>query len=135
MNFRIEGVWCKTRTEFDKLYRLNSYDLAVSYSDIFNRLMKSDPYNEEPSDVIITLYIRKMIMRALQNKINDEAEDFSIAYMFNNLDQDSVAGVHNFMSELFNSEIELNLTVINRSDYPKQGVLSKFDNVKFIDND
>ena len=39
------------------------------------------------------------------------------------------------MSGLFDSEIELNLTVINRSDYPKQGVLSKFNNVKFIDND
>jgi hypothetical protein len=135
MNFKIEGVWCKTRTEFDKLYRSNGHDLAISYSDIYNRLMKSDPYNEEPSDVIITLYIRKMIMRALQNKIENEADDFSIAYMFNNLDQDSVAGVHDFMSELFESEVELNLTVINRSDYPKQGVLSKFDNVKFIDND
>ena len=55
MNFKIEGVWCKTRTEFDKLYRSNGNDLAISYSDIFNRLMKSDPYNEEPSDVIITL--------------------------------------------------------------------------------
>jgi len=97
--------------------------------------MKSDPYNEEPSDVIITLYIRKMIKRALNSKIESDSNEFSIAYMFNNLDQDSVAGVHDFMTELFDSEIELNLTVINRSDYPKHGVLSKFDNVKFIDND
>lgn len=134
MIFKIEGVWCKTRTEFDKLYKSNGHDLAISYTDIYNRLVKSDPYNEEPSDIIITLYIRKMIKKALNSKLESGSNEFTITYMFNNLNQDSVDGVYDFMTDLFESKVELNLTVINRSDYPKHGVLSKFDNVKFIDN-
>lgn len=135
MTFKIEGVWCKTKTEFDKLYRLNNYDLAVSYSDIYNRLMKSDPYNEEPSDVIISLYIRKMVKKAVELKLTEDAAEFSIAYLFNTLDANSVSGLKEFMSEFIESDFELNLTIINRSDFPKHGVLSKFNNVKFIDND
>lgn len=134
MIFKIEGVWCKTRTEFDKLYKSNGHDLAISYTDIYNRLVKSDPYNEEPSDIIITLYIRKLIKKALNSKLESGSNEFTITYMFNNLNQDSVDGVYDFMTDLFESKVELNLTVINRSDYPKHGVLSKFDNVKFIDN-
>ena len=57
MNLKVEGVWCKTRTEFDKLSKTGDYDLSVSYYDIFNRLIKSDPNNTEPSDIIISIYI------------------------------------------------------------------------------
>lgn len=135
MDFTIECVWCKTKTEFDKLYRSSNCDLAVSYSDINNRLMKSDPYNEEPSDVIISLYIRKLIKRSLESKINSEETSFTIAYLFTTLDQNSVQGLYNFMSDLLEEDFQMNLTVINRSDFPKQGVLSKFNNVRFIDND
>lgn len=135
MTFKVEGVWCKTKTDFEKLYRSNGYDLAVSYSDIHSRLMKSDPYNEEPSDVIISLYIRKMVKKAINCKLESEGDELSIVYMFNTLDQDSVVGLSSFMSELFDSEFELNLVVINREDYPTQGVLSKFNNVRFIEND
>jgi hypothetical protein len=135
MTFKVEGVWCKTKTEFEKLYRSNNYDLAVSYSDIYNRLMKSDPYNEEPSDVIISLYIRKIVKRAIESKLASDIPDLSIVYMFNTLDQESVSGLQEFMTDLFKEEFEMNLVVINRQDFPKQGVLSKFDNVRFIDND
>jgi hypothetical protein len=135
MDFRIECVWCKTKTEFDKLYRSYECDLAVSYSDIHSRLMKSDPYNEEPSDVIISLYIRKLIKRSLDLKADSEDNNFTIAYLFTSLDQKSVDGLYNFMSDLLEQDFQMNLTVINRSDFPKQGVLSKFNNVRFIDND
>ena len=135
MTFKIEGVWCKTKTEFEKLYRSNGYDLAVSYSDIYKRLMKSDPYNEEPSDVIISLYIRKIVKRGIESKLESDNPELSIIYMFNTLDQESVSGLQEFMTDLFKEEFEMNLVVINRQDFPKQGVLSKFDNVRFIDND
>jgi len=135
MNFKVEGIWCRTKTDFEKLYRSNGYDLAVSYSDIHSRLMKSDPYNKEPSDLIISLYIRKMVKRAINHKLESDGDGLRIIYMFNTLDQDSVTGLINFMSELFNSKFELNLIIINRDDYPKKGVLSKFNNVRFIEND
>jgi len=134
MTLKIDGVWCKTKTEFEKLAKSRDYDLAVSYFDIFNRLIKSDPYGSEPSSIIVALYIRKM----LQKLINDssEVEEISIAYMFKDLDTKSVSCFKDFITDLVQDrDINLDLTIINRCDYPKRGVLSKFDNVKFIDND
>ena len=65
MTLKIEGVWCKTRTEFEKLAKSGDYDLTISYFDIVNRLVKSDPYSEEPSDIIVSLYIRKLIQKLI----------------------------------------------------------------------
>ena len=38
MVLKVEGVWCKTRTEFDRLSKASAYDVSVSYFDVFNRL-------------------------------------------------------------------------------------------------
>lgn len=133
MTLRVEGVWCKTRTEFDRLSKSNNYDLAVSYFDVFNRLVKSDPYSEEPSDVIISLYIRRMITKALENKADDD--QIKMIYMFKNLDSETVANFKSFIEQITDAPFTIDLVIVNRCDYPKRGVLSKFDNVRFIDND
>lgn len=133
MILKVEGVWCKTRTEFERLSKSNNYDLAVSYFDVFNRLVKSDPYSEEPSDLIISLYIRKMISKAIENK--EEGAHVKMIYMFKDLDSDTVVNFKSFVEQITDSPCELDLVIVNRCDYPKKGVLSKFDSVKFIDND
>jgi len=134
MTLKIDGVWCKTKTEFEKLAKSRDYDLAVSYFDIFNRLIKSDPYGSEPSHIIVALYIRKMLQKLITD--SSEVEEISIAYMFKELDTRSVLGFKDFIEDLVQDrDISLDLTIINRCDYPKKGVLSRFDNVKFIDND
>ena len=133
MNVKIEGVWCKTRTEFDKLSKKGDYDLSVSYYDIFNRLIKSDPNNAEPSNIIISIYIRKSIQKVLWDL--DEKENVKILYMFKSLSTETVTGFREFINSMIDNECELDLLVINRCDFPKTGVLSKFDNVRFIDND
>jgi hypothetical protein len=133
MNIKIEGVWCKTRTEFDKLSKSGDYDLSVSYYDIFNRLVKSDPDNTEPSNIIISIYIRKIIQKVLLNL--GEQEDVKILYMFKSLNADTVGGFRDFINDMSDEVCELDLLVVNRCDFPKTGVLSKFDNVRFIDND
>ena len=133
MNLKVEGVWCKTRTEFDKLSKTGDYDLSVSYYDIFNRLIKSDPNNTEPSDVIISIYIRKTIQKTLRDLGEDS--DAKILYMFKSLSADTVNGFREFINTMVDEECELDLLVVNRCDFPKTGVLSKFDNVRFIDND
>jgi len=74
MTLQIEGVWCKTRTEFEKLAKSGDYDLTISYFDIVNRLVKSDPYSEEPSDVIVSLYIRKLIKKLITDNVEKENE-------------------------------------------------------------
>jgi hypothetical protein len=133
MNIKIEGVWCKTRTEFDKLSKSGDYDLSVSYYDIFNRLVKSDPDNTEPSNIIISIYIRKIIQKVLWDL--DEQEDVKILYMFKSLSADTVNGFRDFINDMSEDVCELDLLVVNRCDFPKTGVLSKFDNVRFIDHD
>lgn len=135
MKLHVEGVWCKTRTEFERLAKSGDYDLIVSYFDIFNRLIKSDPYSKEPSDIIVSLYIRKLIQRLIDDAVESEKDQAKILYMFKTLDGDSVLGFKEFVNDLFEDPFDLDLIIINRCDYPKRGVLSKFDNVRFIDHD
>lgn len=133
MELKVEGVWCKTRTEFDKLSKNGNYDLSLSYYDIFNRLIKSDPDNMEPSNIIISIYIRKTIQKVLRDL--EEKEDVKILYMFKSLSTETVTGFREFINTLVDEDCELDLLVVNRCDFPKTGVLSKFDNVRFLDND
>ena len=133
MNLKVEGVWCKTKTEFDKLSKNGDYDLSVSYYDIFNRVVKSDPNSTEPSPIIISIYIRKTIEKVLEDL--DGKEDIKILYMFKTLSAETVTNFREFIDDMAEAPCELDLLVINRCDFPKSGVLSKFDNVRFIDND
>lgn len=135
MTLKIEGVWCKTRTEFEKLAKSGDYDLTISYFDIVNRLVKSDPYSEEPSDVIVSLYIRKLIQKLITDKVEGENTEAKLLYMFKNLDSNAVLNFKHFIADLTGDPYDMDLIIINRCDYPKKGVLSKFDNVRFIDHD
>ena len=135
MTLQIEGVWCKTRTEFEKLAKSGDYDLTISYFDIVNRLVKSDPYSEEPSDVIVSLYIRKLIKKLITDNVEKENENAKLLYMFKNLDGSAILNFKDFISDLTGEPFDIDLIIINRCDYPKSGVLSKFDNVRFIDHD
>lgn len=135
MNLKVEGVWCKTRSEFEKFSKAGDYDLTISHFDIVNRLVKSDPYNEEPSDIIVSLYIRKLIQKLIVDKEESGAEGATLLYMFKNLDTPSVTNFKDFVTYLAEDQINMDLVIINRCDYPTKGVLSKFDNVRFIDND
>lgn len=137
MTLQIEGVWCKTRTEFEKLSKSGDYDLTISYFDIVNRLIKSDPYGEEPSDIIVSLYIRKLIQKLVDNNVGNESEGAKLLYMFKDLNSDAILNFKKFITDITPVEMLFNmdLIIINRCDYPKKGVLSKFDNVRFIDHD
>ena len=55
--------------------------------------------------------------------------------MFKTLNAETVNNFRDFINDMIVDPCELDLLVINRCDYPKSGVLSKFDNVRFIDND
>ena len=135
MKLHVEGVWCKTRTEFERLAKSGDYDLTISYFDIVNRLVKSDPYSEEPSDIIVSLYIRKLIQKLINDKIEGEHGEATLLYMFKNLDGPAVLNFKQFIADLTGETYDIDLIIINRCDYPKRGVLSKFDNVRFIDHD
>lgn len=137
MTLKIEGVWCKTRTEFEKLAKSGDYDLTISYFDIVNRLVKSDPYSEEPSDVIVSLYIRKLIQKLVNDRLESGTDSAKMLYMFKNLNSDAILNFKEFINDLTPADApyDMDLIIINRCDYPTKGVLSKFDNVRFIDHD
>jgi hypothetical protein len=146
MKLKVECIWCKTKTEFNKLARdikkEDSYDKTkyqiISYNDVAERLSKSDPFGYAPSDTIISLQIQKMIKNLIEKNKKSEtyqSEDTAnITYLLKNLDKENVLNFKSFLSEI-SGGLEFDLVVINRDDSLDPGVLSKFDNVKFLDND
>lgn len=132
MTLNIAGIWCKTKGDFDKHIRQEGYDLVISHSEIYSRLLKSDPSNREPSDTIISLYIQKIFV-GITEKYKDR-DLINIAFLFKNLDSETVGNFRTFVSDMY-PQNQIDLIIIDRCDYPKKGVLSQFDSVKFIDND
>ena len=132
MTLRIAGIWCKTKSDFDKHTRSEDYDVIISHSDIYNRLLKSDPSDAEPSDIIISLYIQKLF-GGLPVKYEGQ-DSVKVAFLFKNLNRETVGNFKDFIDGSFKSNY-IDLIIIDRCDYPKKGVLSLFDSVKFIDND
>jgi hypothetical protein len=53
------------------------------------------------------------------------------------LNSDAILNFKRFIKDItpVESPLSMDLIIINRCDYPKRGVLSKFDNVRFIDHD
>ena len=132
MTFKIAGIWCRTKSDFDRYIKTEDYDVVISHSDIHNRLLKSDPSDVEPSDVIISLYIQKLF-NSLPSKF-EGVDLVNVAFLFKNLDRETVTNFRQFIDDSFDSN-DVDLIIIDRCDYPKKGVLSLFDSVKFIDND
>ena len=132
MILNIEGVWCNAKTDFDKYIRSNNFDVVVSHPDIYTRLLKSDPSDKEPSDLIISLYIQKTF-KNIPNKFAD-ADNVQVAFLFKNLDRETINNFKEFTSSIF-EDIKIDLIIINKVDYPKTGVLSEFDSVRFIEHD
>jgi hypothetical protein len=124
----IECVWCNSRKEFNKFCRNNPGETVIDFYSIRNKLVKSDPYDTEPHRSVIGLAIRDSFI----NVLNKNADLEKIIYLFKNLDAETIDNFKLFLQETIEPAASLNLTVINRDDYPK-GVLKRFESVKIID--
>jgi|TARA_B110000977_G_C11065103_1_gene487516 hypothetical protein len=124
----IECVWCNSRKEFNKFCRNNPGETVIDFYSIRNKLVKSDPYDTEPHRSVIGLAIRDSFI----NVLNKNADLEKIIYLFKNLDAETIDNFKLFLQETIEPTASLNLTVINRDDYPK-GVLKRFESVKIID--
>ena len=124
----IECVWCNSRKEFNKFCRNNPGETVIDFYSIRNKLVKSDPYDTEPHRSVIGLAIRDSFI----NVLNKNADLEKIIYLFKNLDAETIDNFKLFLQETIEPNASLNLTVINRDDYPK-GVLKRFESVKIID--
>lgn len=147
MNLKVECIWCKTKTDFNRFARetkkSDDYDKfknqIISYNEIGDRLSKSDPYGNTPSETLVALHIQKLI-RNLVNKnrrVEEEKEEdqtAKVTYLLKNLNQENVLNFKSFINEIADG-VEFELVVINREDKLDPKVLSKFDNVRIVDND
>lgn len=124
----IECVWCNSRKEFNKFCRNNPGETVIDFYSIRNKLVKSDPYDTEPHRSVIGLAIRDSFI----NVLNKNTDLEKIIYLFKNLDAETIDNFKVFLQETIEPTASLNLTVINRDDYPK-GVLKRFESVKIID--
>jgi|TARA_Y100000385_G_C13038710_1_gene614248 hypothetical protein len=124
----IECVWCNSRKEFNKFCRNNPGETVIDFYSIRNKLVKSDPYDTEPHRSVIGLAIRDSFI----NVLNKNADLEKIIYLFKNLDVETIDNFKIFLQETIEPSATLQLTVINRDDYPKD-VLKRFESVKIID--
>jgi hypothetical protein len=132
-NYTIDCVWCNSKKEFNKYVRCYGSDSkVVDHVAIKTKLVKSDPYGEEPHSNIIGLNITGEI----NNFFNGNKPHINLIYLFKNLDSETVSNLKHVMNESCEEPktYEYNLVIINRDDYPKKGVLNHFDNVKFIES-
>lgn len=129
MKLNLDCVWSLNRREFTKfLKNSESYDSVIDFYSIVVKLSKSDPNGIEPPDTVVGLHLVKNIKAA------KEANHENVLYVIKNLTADTVDVIEETFCSIFETnDIDMNLIIVNREDYPRKGVLSKFKTVKFID--
>lgn len=129
----IECVWYESKRDFNKFVRnLKSEKVVViDYSLIKNKLLKADPYAEEPHDSIIGLNIIKMLKKCFDGKKDPEV----IVYSLKNMSVDTINNFKELLDSKSTKPYCFKLNVLNMDNVPKKQILNKFDYVKFIDND
>jgi hypothetical protein len=135
MIIKLECIWCNNKAEFNKYIRLNGEGATtINYLDIVNKLMKADPYGSPPNDKVVGLHLLSFLESKLSS-FEEGAKEFRLIYMLKNLTADTTAGLFSVIDDLSpeDSKFCTKLVIINRTDYPRKGVLSNFDVVKFID--
>lgn len=135
MNIKIECIWCNSKMEFNRYVRnYGAPSYTINYIDISNKLMKADKSIRKPSDRLIGLHIHSQLK--MYNSKLDKFENHPkvIVYLIKNLNKQTISGLRSTLDNVLEShEIDIDLTVINRTDFPTKGVLSQFGSVKFID--
>lgn len=134
-NIRFECTWYKSKRDFNKFIKgLGDVSpLIIDYSIIQNKLMKADPDKMEPHDSIVGLNIINTISKALDEEYKEVPE--VIVYSFRDLNIDTVLNFRQLVELHTERQYSLALNVLNMPRAPRKEILSKFDCVKFIDND
>lgn len=131
MNLFLEGIWCRTKSQFDRYINKNNYDLIISYPDISIRLSKNDPDGEYPSDFFISLHTQKLIRNLI---LNSEKDSLNIAYMFKELNFESVNNLKIFLNG-FNINLYYYLIIIENIKNPSKKILNSFNKIIQIEDD
>lgn len=127
----IECVWCPSRREFNRFIK-DIDKLSTRVIDnvsIKNKLIKADPYGQEPSDSIIGLTIINEITRQLRH---DNIEVTRVIYFFKNLEFEIANNFKNLIDSQSEREHTIILTIIHSNVKIEQNLLDLFSSVNII---
>jgi len=136
MVLKVECIWCNSKTEFNRYVRNFGEDAyVINYMDIINKLAKADPYGLDPNDNVVGLHLHSTLTNLVGKIEQAETTENRVIYLLKNLTAETAEGLKETLTHLMpeSTRIPMKLVIINRTDYPKKGVLSRFDVVKFID--
>jgi hypothetical protein len=133
-SIKIECMLYQSKRDFNRFVRsIEDPHLAIiDYSIIKNKLIKADPYHNEPNDYVTGL----SIMSSFKNKINSEKKKVTtIVYSFRDLSCDNVSNFKEMVLNQTDRDIIFCLNVLCMGFEPVDEILNQFDSVNFVNND
>ena len=129
----IECVWYRSKRDFNKFLKSieDPNAIIIDYLIIKNKLIKADPYREEPNDSIVALYI----INQIKSIFSDQEKPKTIIYTFRNLSYDIISNVKDLIDSSADEPYTFSLNVLKMKKTPSRAILNQFDYIKFIDND
>lgn len=130
-NLTIECVWCPSRREFNKFIKdIDKLSTKViDHASIKNKLIKADPYGQEPCDSVVGLSIISEITRQLHV---DNINVNRVIYLFKNLEFEVVTNFKNLIDSQTGREHIIVLTIIHNNVQVDKRIIDLFNTVNII---
>jgi hypothetical protein len=130
-NLTIECVWCPSRREFNKFIKdIDKVSTKViDHASIKNKLIKADPYGQEPSDSVVGLTIVSEITRQLHV---DNTDVSRVIYLFKNLEFEVVTNFKRLIDSQSTREQVIILTIIHNNVNVDARIANLFEHVNII---
>jgi len=126
-------IYSRNKLDFKKYAKSTKYDDVINYNDITSKLIKNDINSIKPSTIVINSYIRKKLLKALENE-----KSKAILYALKTLEKDTVSAIKELIADYHTDEYEMNLIVlnpeklkINIEEYVE--FLEQFDKIEYVE--
>ncbi len=129
MNKTICCVYSYNKLDFKKYAKSADYDDVISYHDIITKLVKNDVNSNKPSTFIINSYIRKRLIRAINN------ESSIILYAIKSVNKDTIEHIKELVLQLSDNDYRYELVVVNKHKMKSEiddDFVSEFFGIKHV---
>lgn len=130
-NITIECVWSPSRREFNKFIKgMNRVETKIiDYIAIKKKLIKADPYGEEPSNSIVGFTIINEITRCLRE---DKPEIIRVIYLFKTLELEIIQNLNQIINDRSEKEVTMELTILHGASNISTEIHDIFNQVNII---
>lgn len=130
-NITIECVWSPSRREFNKLIKDidRTCTKVIDHIAIKKKLIKADPYCEEPSNSVVGFTIINEITRCLRT---DKPEITRVIYLFKSFELEIVENFKQLIDSRSEKEVSMELTIIRSNPQIPDKMQDIFENINFI---